>query len=426
MIARNVFRRKGRTSMSVLAIAISMLLLLSMLSVAEGLWQAAVEDISKGREDILVTTGSFVGSTEILYGHELADILRADTENISEAAPFDAGFLIASSLNQAYEPGTVVAMGLIPEHSEFFLDADDSMVLDQFKIKFNDWFEVADDPHYANSYTGPWTYEILIDEILAENFALAKGSELNMGAGTGINVTFRVAGLFETEFSGEGLYSEFFKGTVIMHLSEFQSLKNTDMYVVEGKTIIADRVSGITIGLKNDKRDPDTASEIALDLKEQYPQYTFWTKEDQLAWYRDNIVTARIYYTAIASVSVTIGILFVTCIMIMSVNERKNEIGMMRAIGISRKSIFKNVLLESIFIVALGALIGVIPGYFGSIWLGDYISDIYGYNRALTAFTLPLVTTALAQLFIVGSLVSLYPAWKASRMNIQTVIRSVG
>ena len=106
MIARNVFRRKGRTSMSVLAIAISMLLLLSMLSVAEGLWQAAVDDISKGREDILVTTGNFVGSTEILYGHELANILRADTENISEAAPFDAGFLIANSLNQAYESGT--------------------------------------------------------------------------------------------------------------------------------------------------------------------------------------------------------------------------------------------------------------------------------------------------------------------------------
>jgi len=412
--------------MSILAVAISMILLISMLSVAEGLWKAASEDISKGREDILVTSGPYIGSTEILKGHELADRFRADSENVSEAAPFDAGFLLASTDNPEIEAGTVVAMGLIPEHSKYFLNSEDSLMLDPFLIKFHDWFEVPGDPHYENEYTGDWTYEILVDMILADNFNLKKGSVVNIDAGAGLNVSFRVAGMFETEFSGEGIYSQFFKGAVILHLSEFQSLKGTDAHRHQNETVITDRVSGVTIGLNSDKRDPDSAAEIALDLKNNYPQYSFWTKEDQLLWYSDNIATARLYYTAIASVSITIGMLFVTCIMIMSVNERKNEIGMMRAIGISRKSIFFNILLESVFIVALGALVGLIPGYFGSSWLGQYISEIYGYNRTLTAFTVPLIFSAFAQLFIVGALVSLYPAWKASRMNIQSVIRSVG
>jgi ABC-type lipoprotein release transport system permease subunit len=411
--------------MSILAIAISMILLTSMLSVAEGLWQVAVEDISKGREDILVTTGDFLGSNEIVFGHELGDRLRADKENISEAAPFDAGLLLATDVNND-ESGTVIAMGIIPERSKFFLNSENSLILNQQKIKFNDWFEVEDDPHFENTYTGPWTYEVLVDRILADNFGLSKGSELYLGAGPAVNVTFKVVGTFDTEFSGEGLFSKFFKGTVIMHLSEFQTMKGKDVQFTGNETALIDKVGGITIALKDSKRNPDSASKIALALKEQYPQYSFWTKEDLLEWYYDNIVTARIYYTAIASVSLIIGVLFVTCIMIMSVNERKNEIGMMRAIGISRKSIFTNILFESILIVCLGALIGIIPGYFGSAWLGQYISEIYGYNRSLTAFTLSMVSTAFLQLLIIGGLVSLYPAWKASRMNIQAVIRAVG
>jgi putative ABC transport system permease protein len=411
--------------MSILAIAISMILLVSMLSIAEGIWQAAVEDVSKGREDIIVTSGNIAGSSEILYGHEFSDILRADTANVSESAPFDGGLLLASSA-RLNDSGTVVALGIIPERSDYFLNSDNELMIDQMKIKFHDWFEVPGDPHYENDYTGPWTYEVLVDKILADNFDLKKGSKLDIDAGPGLNVTFKVAGLFETEFTGEGLYSTLFKGTVILHLSEFQSLRQTDMIQLDNRTIITDRIGGITIGLNKDKRNPEDAAEIALAFKEQYPQYTFWTKEDQLEWYHDNIVTARIYYMAIASVAITIGILFVACIMIMSVNERKNEIGMMRAIGISRRSIFSNILMESILIVCLGALIGIVPGYFGSSWLGGYISEVYGYSRTLTAFTLPMVATAFLQLFIIGALVSLYPAWKASRMNIQSVIRAVG
>jgi ABC-type antimicrobial peptide transport system permease subunit len=402
-----------------------MLLLIAMLSVAEGLWQVAQEDISESREDILVTSGPFVGLPEVFHGHKLSDELRADNTNISEAAPFNGGLLLATDPGNG-EAGTVIAMGMIPERSNYFLGENRELLIDQMKVKFNGWFEEAGDPHYENDFTGPWTYEVMVDEILADNFDLKLGSEVNLDAGYGGNVTFRVVGTFETEFSGEGLYSRFFKGSVIMHLSELQTMMGMDVNVVGNRTVVSDRVSGITIGLKSDKRDPDSAADIAFDLKAKYPQYNFWTKEAQLEWYRDNIATARIYYQAIAWVSITIGILFVASIMIMSVNERKNEIGMMRAIGVSRRTIFSNILLESFLIVSLGALVGIIPGYFGSIWLGDYISDIYGYNRALTAFTIPMVLYAFFQLLAIGGIVSIYPAFKASRMNIQEVIRSVG
>lgn len=425
MIAKNVFRRKGRTTMSILAVAISMILLVSLLSMAEGLLKVASEDISKGREDILVTPGSMTGSSRILYGHDFADRLSEDTENITEAAPF-LGDLLLASHPVTGEQGTVIAMGIIPERSIYFLNDERALVIDQMKIIFNNWFETSGDPHFKNNYTGEWTHEVLIDRVLADNFGLKKGSSLDLNAGPGLNITFRVVGIFETEFSGGGVYSEFFKGTVILHLSEFQTIKHVDVITMGNNTVVTDRISGITIGLKVSKRDPDTANEIALALKEEYPQYSFWTKEDQLRWYRDNIVMARLYYNAIASVSITIGILFVACIMIMSVNERKNEIGMMRAIGVSRRSIFSNILLESVLIVLLGALIGIIPGYFSSVWLGEYTSDLYGYARPLTAFTLPMVITALMELITIGALMSLYPAWKASRMNIQSVIRSVG
>ena len=102
--------------MSLLAVAISMTLLISMLSIAEGLWQVAVEDVSKGREDIVVTSSHMPGASRIQYGHEFSDRLRSDTGNISEAAPFDV-FLLHADHPSTDVNGTVVAMGLIPERS---------------------------------------------------------------------------------------------------------------------------------------------------------------------------------------------------------------------------------------------------------------------------------------------------------------------
>jgi putative ABC transport system permease protein len=109
----------------------------------------------------------------------------------------------------------------------------------------------------------------------------------------------------------------------------------------------------------------------------------------------------------------------------MAVIERTNEFGMMRAIGISKKTIFTQTLLESLTIVVIGTLIGLIFGYFGSEALGNYISSSLGIQEEFTAFTETLIIRSILLVISIGTLISLYPAWSASRKNIVEALRYI-
>jgi putative ABC transport system permease protein len=118
-----------------------------------------------------------------------------------------------------------------------------------------------------------------------------------------------------------------------------------------------------------------------------------------------------------------IGMLFVATVMIVSVIDRTREIGMLRAIGISRRTVFIQVLQESMILVLLGGLIGIAPGYFGAVWAADQISEDVGVEISL-GFSTGFVAQALFWILVVGGLFAMYPAYVAVRMNIVRAITS--
>jgi putative ABC transport system permease protein len=212
------------------------------------------------------------------------------------------------------------------------------------------------------------------------------------------------------------LLIDFDFGIIIMHLSELQSLLNLTAN---------DVISSVSVSLEDEHKDVNAARDVAQNIKEQYPFYSVATKEDRLKSIEDELSLAQLLYTAIGSVSMIIGLLFVACIMIMSVFERTNEFGMMRAIGISKKTIFMQTLLESMVLVIIGAGIGLFFGYFGSVATGDWLRETSGLNRDFTVFTPNLVITSLIIVISFGSLISIYPAWQAARKKILDALRFI-
>jgi putative ABC transport system permease protein len=99
-----------------------------------------------------------------------------------------------------------------------------------------------------------------------------------------------------------------------------------------------------------------------------------------------------------------------------SVNERKKEIGTMKAIGAKPMFILSMFLSDAVFIGFIGATLGVVSGI-GLAYLlsasgasggGVYIAPIFLPNELLQVWLLSLTVTLLAGLF---------PAWKASRLS---------
>lgn len=103
-------------------------------------------------------------------------------------------------------------------------------------------------------------------------------------------------------------------------------------------------------------------------------------------------------------------------IMLVSVNERTREVGLIKALGGKRKSIRQQFLFESVIISLLGALFGII--------LGVIIGNIFALLLN-AGFTVPWLWV-IAGIIIcsgVGLLAGIWPAVKASRLNPITALR---
>ncbi len=452
MIIENVFRRKGRTLMCITAIAISTALLVSLLSVAEGIWQNASYSILGSREDIIIkpnlpSGGGTVIRQGINNGHKLADEIKSDTINISEVSPMHLWWLQITTTNadsniespvlagnlpvelpddltsNVSHSGVVLALGVIPERLKNFFADEHTYNLDIIKFKFDTWFETPDDPHYRNNFTGPWTYELLIDEHLAKTQNLRQGSKVNLSIDTN-SAPFSVTGIFKTNLLG-GYFEDYVDGIVILHLSELQSILGDDVVKIGNQTVITDNVETLAISLNPNRPKENSPKDIAYTIQEKYPLLDVLTKEDQLKALEEQNAITNIFYTAISIVAIIIGLLFVACIMLISVYERINEIGTLRAIGISKITIFKWIMLESLLLVILGVLIGFLPGYLGSKLLGTYISTSLGINQELTAFSPGLLMSAFAGIVVMGTFISLIPALRASQMKIAQALSFV-
>ena len=119
------------------------------------------------------------------------------------------------------------------------------------------------------------------------------------------------------------------------------------------------------------------------------------------------ITTAAAFIGLITLFGAAIGLMN---IMLVAVNERTREIGLIKAIGGTRKSIRTQFLFESIFISVIGAIFGII--------LGVIVGNVVGLFLH-TGFVIPWlwVIIGIVVCSAVGLFAGLYPAVKAARLD---------
>ncbi|CAN5435655.1 ABC transporter permease [soil metagenome] len=127
--------------------------------------------------------------------------------------------------------------------------------------------------------------------------------------------------------------------------------------------------------------------------------------------------TLTIFLGLIGSVSLFVGGIGVMNIMLVSVVERKREIGIRRAIGAKRWDIQMMFLIEAIILALLGGLLGVITGVVTSLIIAFFA------GWPLTVYLLPPLIGFTVSVFV-GVFFGFYPAYQASRLNPIQTLRS--
>ena len=119
---------------------------------------------------------------------------------------------------------------------------------------------------------------------------------------------------------------------------------------------------------------------------------------------------------ALALIVLAVGGIGIANIMVISVIERRGEIGLRRSLGATRKHIASQFVIESIMLSLLGGLLGVAIGV--GIVLG--YAQYKDFDAIVPWYWLSIGVGAA---FGLGALAGLYPAWRASRLEPAEAVR---
>ncbi|MEU2431894.1 ABC transporter permease [Streptomyces sp. NPDC007861] len=159
-----------------------------------------------------------------------------------------------------------------------------------------------------------------------------------------------------------------------------------------------------------------TGLERALD---PYPQVQVRDQADYKELVRQQIAVLLYLVYALLGLAIVIAVLGVVNTLALSVVERTREIGLLRAIGLSRVQLRRMIRLESVVIAVFGAVLGLA---LGMVW-GVAVQQVLELE-GMTEFAVPwgtLVAVVVGSV-VVGLVAAVLPALRASRMNVLAAI----
>jgi putative ABC transport system permease protein len=216
--------------------------------------------------------------------------------------------------------------------------------------------------------------------------------------------------------------------TLYMNLSDAQSLTNNTGYITS-LTVFAD--------------NSDVVTEVATAISSLHPELSVTTGQqrlDQLEAMKTNYETAlesaestvaQTQSVAVQEIIVAVAAtsLIVLFVMLYTVRERTKEIGTLKAIGFSNWTVMSQFMLEGVFLSLMAGVVGIaiasvaapalsqllLPAVSQSTFGTRFTSAANSATTASITLTPELILIALGGAVLLGTLGSLYPAWRAAR-----------
>ena len=182
-------------------------------------------------------------------------------------------------------------------------------------------------------------------------------------------------------------------------------------------------IAQVSIAVADGYEVDEVQQEIEDALATEYPLIQVQST-DQIAQFAQSFVDFFLnVITAMLGAALIIAVLGVANTLLLSVTERTREIGLLRAVGLPRRSIWRMVTLESVVMALFGTVLGMILGVSIGSALVISLKDL-----GITGFAIPWLNLVIYTVIAIaaGILAALWPALRAARLDILKAIAADG
>jgi putative ABC transport system permease protein len=181
-----------------------------------------------------------------------------------------------------------------------------------------------------------------------------------------------------------------------------------------------DRVSLVMVKVAG--RDDDS---VRAEIEARIPRVSVLSVAGATAQVEQRLAYFQQLALVLGSISLAVGVLLVTTLVTISVNERSGEIAVLRAIGVARGSVVQQVVLEGLVLSTVGATLGLLFGLVTAQWLETILADFPGMPNTFRFFVFQPrdAFMALGLLTLAGIVAGAYPAWRAASLPIAGTLR---
>ena len=388
---KNLRRRKFRSFLTIGGVAVAVAVLVCLLGFNAGYQEALTSDIDKMGYQVLVTAKGcpYEAATRVLSGEAGLKFIDEDIYKQIISDP-DIDKITPLLTQVVYDPEKSDGKGGFDSYSG--IERSYMELKPNVQLKSGEWFSSDDANEVILGYDQAESIQKKLQKTVGDKISIP-GEDTNLV----------IVGIFEKTASLED-------GDFFLPLKTAQRI-----FEIEGKLT--------SIGIKLKQIDRLSAFEERL-----YPIASIQViSMSQVKGTILNLVSsAKILIMSVAFIAIFVAIIGVINTILMSVFERTQEIGIMKAIGASKLDIFKLIWIETLIICTLGGIFGSIVAIFGGNFTELLVRKVMPYapGGKLLLITPELLLFSFFGVIIIGIISGLYPAFRAASMRPIEVIRS--
>src|SRR3954469_13132126 len=169
-----------------------------------------------------------------------------------------------------------------------------------------------------------------------------------------------------------------------------------------------DRVDRLSIGLH-----PGISADSAVSVLNRTAYgYRVYSAEAIASESSQTFLVVSRFHRAIAVITIVAGAVFLLCIMLLKVEERRLDAAVMRFVGVRRRTVFLALLLEAVLVAAVGSAVGTGLAYAAGTATNTYYRHFFDTSLTFSVITPGIVLFSVVLALVLGALAGALASWR--------------